>query len=110
MNSYSGYMDMASKESIKAFDEDKITGSKSDELGGVARIAPVLYFIKDPVAALDAAISQSRLTHNSEPSLLSTELFAHMILKILDGEIASVPKVLRYSLDEMRHLGSGLKF
>lgn len=108
MSSYSGYIDKASKESVKAFDEDKTTGSKSDELGGAARIAPVLYFIKDPETALDAAISQSRITHNSELSLLSTELFAHMILKILYSEIESVPKALRYSLDKMKKNGKDI--
>ena len=105
MSSYSGYMDMASKESIKAFDKGEVTGSKSDELGGASRIAPVLYFIEKPETALDAALSQSRLTHNSQPSLLATELFVRTISKALEGERASIPNLLRDSLGDMRENG-----
>ncbi len=108
MNSYNGYMDMASKGSLKAFMKGEAIGSKSDELGGAARIAPVLFFIEEPATALDTAISQSRLTHNSELSLLATELFARMILKILEGEIASVPNMLRDSLDAVRENGKDI--
>ena len=108
MNSYNGYMDKASKESLKAFKKGEAVGSESDELGGAARIAPVLYFIEEPATALEAAVSQSRLTHNSELSLLATELFARMILKILEGEIASVPNVLRDSLGAMRENGKDI--
>ena len=105
MNSYGGYMDMASKGSFEAFEKGSQTGSESDELGGAARIAPVLYWVEEPEEALEAAVSQSRLTHNSEPSLLAAELFARMTLRVLEGEETSVPEVLQTCLDDMRHAG-----
>lgn len=107
MNSYGGYMDLASKGSREAFENGELTGSHSDELGGAARIAPVLYWLEEPVRALEAAVSQSRLTHNSEASLLATELFARMTLRILEGTEQSVPDVLRVSLDDMKQAGRG---
>ena len=105
MNSYSGYMDMASKESLEAFEKGGLTGSQSDELGGAARIASVLYWVDEPEKALEAAVNQSRLTHNSEASLLATELFARMTLRILEGTDQPVPDVLGASLDDMKRSG-----
>jgi ADP-ribosylglycohydrolase len=105
MNSYNGYMDIASKGSLEAFEKGGLIGSQSDELGGAARIAPVLYWVEDPAKALEAAVSQSRLTHNSEASLLATELFARMTLRTLEGAEQAVPDVLRASLDDMRQAG-----
>ncbi len=105
MNSYGGYMDMATKNSLEAFEKGELAGSQSDELGGAARIAPVLYWIEEPAKALEAAISQSRLTHNSEPSLLATELFARMTLRMLEGEETSVSELLSACLGDMRQAG-----
>ncbi len=105
MSSYGGYMDMASKGSLEAFEKGALTGSQSDELGGAARIAPVLYWVEQPEKALEAAIGQSRLTHNSEPSLLATELFTRMTLRVLEGEETSVSEVLRACLGDMKQAG-----
>ena len=105
MSSYGGYMDMASKGSLEAFEKGSLTGSESDELGGAARIAPVLYWVEEPEKTLEAAVGQSRLTHNSEPSLLATELFTRMTLRVLEGEETSIPEVLRACLDDMKQAG-----
>ncbi len=105
MRSYTGYMDMASKDSLKAFEEGNLTGSQSDELGGAARIAPVLYWTVDPQKALEKAVCQSRITHNSEPSLLATELFARLTIRMLEGGASPVPEALRVCLNDMKQAG-----
>ena len=68
-------------------------------------MAPVLYWVEEPAKALEAAISQSRLTHNSNASLLATELFARMTLRILEGTNQAVPNVLLASLVDMKRNG-----
>lgn len=63
MSAYQGYCDIATRESLSLLAAGARYGYASDELGGAARIAPVLFSIDDPDAALAAAVDQSRLTH-----------------------------------------------
>ncbi len=58
MTGYGGYMDMASKESLASFEKSGTEGSHSDELGGAARLAPVLYWVENPWTALDVTVSR----------------------------------------------------
>ncbi len=104
MSAYHGYMDAASRESLDAFAKGRMDGSQSDELGGAARIAPVIYHI-DHKMALDTALRQSRLTHNSELSLLATELFARIVLALLDNKGGSLSDLLRTCLHDMQQDG-----
>ena len=105
MRQYQGYMDAASKTSLNAFASNRSEGSDSDELGGAARIAPVIYRVSSPAEALDAAIRQSLLTHNSEPSQLATELFTRVVLAVLDSDTASLADILGQCLLDMRQAG-----
>jgi ADP-ribosylglycohydrolase len=105
MSSYAGYMDKATKESLEAFEKGEESGSHSDELGGAARLAPVLYWVDNPWNALEMAVCQSRLTHNSEASLLATELFSRMTLRCLEDPTAEIPDALTASLSAMKQAG-----
>jgi len=105
MTGYRGYMDKASRESLAVFEKGDPTGSHSDELGGAARLAPVLYWVEDPWTALEAAVSQSALTHNSEASLLATELFTRMTLRCLEDPSTELPEALRASMGAMKQAG-----
>jgi len=105
MTGYRGYMDRATKESLAAFDRGEPRGSASDELGGAARLAPVLYWGEDPWASLEVAVSQSAVTHNSAPSLAATELFARVTLRCLEDAAVELRQALWDSLSAMKREG-----
>lgn len=108
MNNYQGYMDSASRQSLIAFSLGESTGSNSDELGGAARISPVIFWIEEPATALAAALDQSRLTHNSPESLLATELFARIILSILAGNNQGLTELILQAAGDMREAGRNM--
>jgi hypothetical protein len=66
MSSYEGYMDVASKETYSALQNDLLFGSGSDELGGTARIAAIYYWLEDARQAIISAIDQSRMVAEDE--------------------------------------------
>jgi len=100
MKAYRGYVDTATRESIVMLERGDRYGYPSDELGGAARIAAVLYWIEDPKEAVSAAVDQARLTHRSARSMLVTDLFARTAVRLLQGESDSIIDVLRSVRDE----------
>lgn len=100
MKAYRGYQDTATRESIAMLASGDRYGYLSDELGGAARIAPVLYWVEDPQEAIAAAVDQARLTHRSARSLLVTDLFARTAVRMLHGESKPIIDVLRSVRDE----------
>jgi ADP-ribosylglycohydrolase len=64
---YHGYLDKASKETLKNFEAGKdleSSGSGSTDLGGPARIAPLIYcYRNDPEQMVQAVKAQTALTH-----------------------------------------------
>jgi len=85
---------------IKCSDRSGIFSFESDELGGAARIAPVLYWGEDPEAAIFAAVDQARLTHRSARSLLVTDIFVRSAVRLLQGETGPIIDVLQAVRDE----------
>ena len=83
METYTGYRDAASRTSAARLRGGERYGSDSNELGGAARIAPVLYWLADPGEILSAALDQSRATHDSLESRLATELFTRAALRLV---------------------------
>lgn len=67
MSGYHGYKDKASKETLKNLDagmKPDTCGSKSTDLGGPARIAPLIYCYRDNLDKMLSAVkSQTVLTH-----------------------------------------------
>lgn len=100
MKAYQGYRDTATRESIALLESGHRTGYASDELGGAARIASILYWVEDPQEAISAAVDQARLTHRSAESLLVTDLFARTAVRLLQGEPGTIIDVLRSVRDE----------
>ena len=80
---YDGYMDMASKESLTALKKGQSFGSGSDELGGVARLAAMYYWMADLKQALAAAVDQNRMTHDSQQATAITVLIGKTLEMLL---------------------------
>lgn len=83
LSDYKGYIDSASRDTRSALKRDKPYGSSSDELGGTARLAAVYYWLDQPEEALDAAVDQSRMTHDNPKATAITALFAHALQRLL---------------------------
>ncbi|GAB6192200.1 ADP-ribosylglycohydrolase family protein [Desulfocastanea catecholica] len=89
MMEYQGYKDKATKETLKNLEDGKgpeTCGSQSTDLGGPARIAPLIYCYRDNLNELLAAVTaQTAFTH-SGPGVIDGALFlARSCYSILHG-------------------------
>jgi len=86
---YDGYVDQATKATLKNFAEGKPAaqaGSDSTDLGGAARMAPLAYlYHEDPAEFTQAAVEQARMTHNHPHVLASARFFARVAAAVLAG-------------------------
>ena len=86
---YNGYVDGATKETLKNFTAGKSpedAGSDSTDLGGAARIAPLLYrYRDDPDRLVSACREQTAMTHNNPVVLDSAAFFARVGGLVLNG-------------------------
>ncbi len=87
---YQGYRDKATQttlENMSGGGNLLESGSSSDDLGGAARIAPILYaHSRDLDAALLAARHQTAMSHNNPEVLEATDFFARLAIRALAGE------------------------
>ena len=87
--SYDGYVDKATQKTLSAMKEGKspsACGSGSSDLGGPARIAPLVYWYhNDPERLMETAHEQTRLTHTGSGVDAGTEFLVHATLNVLDG-------------------------
>jgi len=85
-----GYMDKATQKTLAAMKEGKSPyecGSGSSDLGGPARIAPLIYWYhNDPERLMAAAHEQTRLTHTGSGIDASTEFIVRTALGVLQGQ------------------------
>ena len=82
MRDYDGYVDGASQDALTDLEK----GSGSDDLGGPARLAPVAYWYEDDWESLrDAAVAQTRVTHNNPASLQTARALALILYDVLNG-------------------------
>jgi ADP-ribosylglycohydrolase len=92
-NDYDGYRDKATLTTLQNMTEgtDLLkSGSSSDDLGGAARIAPIVYrYANNKASAIQAARHQTALTHNHPSVLDSAEFFVRLALGALAGETPS---------------------
>nr|WP_320011590.1 ADP-ribosylglycohydrolase family protein [uncultured Desulfobulbus sp.] len=86
---YSGYLDKATKTTLEnraqglSLDQ---CGSKSSDLGGAARIAPLVYrYSGDLDGLLSAVREQTLLTHNNPATLAGAEFLARVVVQVLAG-------------------------
>jgi len=93
MESYGGYMDHASRETLDNGGSGRPAvkgGSSSEDLGGAARIAPLaLYYQEDVDGFVAAARAQTGMTHNHPQVLDCAELFARTSVIVFQGESPS---------------------
>lgn len=104
MQKYDGYRDSATRESLSLLSIGDRYGSRSDELGGAARMAPALYWAADPAIALASVLNQARLTHQDPQALLVTDLFARTALRLLAGDDKPLLAVIQEVRDEQADL------
>jgi ADP-ribosylglycohydrolase len=87
---YDGYLDGATKTTLKNINADKDPanpGSESDDLSGAGRIAPLVYIYRNDLEELIAsARAQTAFTHNNLQVIDAAEYFARVTLRVLDGE------------------------
>jgi ADP-ribosylglycohydrolase len=90
MASYDGYFDQATKTTLQNLADGKTfpdCGSASDELGGAARIAPlVACYPSDLTSLIQAARAQTALTHNNRTVIASAEFFGRVVFAVLQGQ------------------------
>jgi len=103
MTGYEGYMDRATKETLKNLDDGigpESCGSQSTDLGGPARIAGLIYCYRENLDEMLAAVkSQTALTHTG-PGVFEGGLFlARSCFAILHG---STPRdAVKQALDQL---------
>ncbi len=86
---YGGYFDHATTETLEGFaagKEPEKAGSTSTDLGGAARIAPILFaYADDPDAMVAAARQQTSMTHRAEPVVRAAEFLVRVAHRVLSG-------------------------
>ena len=86
MNKYEGYLDHATKESLQVLDPVNNLGSSSDELGGIARIAPLLFYHFDDKDLPRFIKEQTALTHNHQQLIEFGLFFEEWMLDLIIGK------------------------
>lgn len=86
MSKYEGYMDHASKESLRLLDNGTHSGSSSDELGGFSRVAPLIFYHFDDPDLNKLVEKQTRLTHNNDTLIMLGRFFTDLALELLIGK------------------------
>jgi ADP-ribosylglycohydrolase len=88
-NDYEGYVDQATRVTISNYFSGKNAedaGSSSDDLGGAARIAAIVYCNKNGEEKMVKNVrAQTRMTHNNPLPIDSAEFFGRLAKKVLDG-------------------------
>jgi len=87
--SYDGYFDNATKETLEHFAEGsrpESSGSSSTDLAGAARIAPIVYTYREDLKTMIASSrAQTAMSHNNPLVVESAEFFARVLWHVLRG-------------------------
>ena len=98
---YNGYIDKATKGTLENFQSGSApaqAGAASTDLAGAARIAPLIYLLRDNEAALvEAARTQTAMTHNVPEVVDAADFFARVSLWVLKGEnpVSAITRAVR---------------
>lgn len=86
---YQGYIDKATAATLENMSRDMPLdrcGSHSSDLGGAARIAPLLYFYRtNRDSLLEAVRQQTAMTHNHPATLAGADFIAKTTWEVLQG-------------------------
>lgn len=87
---YTGYRDHASQDTLRRFEDGwppEDAGSASTDLGGAARIAPLVYFYRDDEETLVAAVrQQTAMTHQNALVVDSAAFWARVAVSVWQGQ------------------------
>lgn len=84
---YGGYQDHATKDTLSNLSKNHLRGSQSNELGAVARLAPVIYlFCESRSQAVSIACAQTEATHQNLLVVDIAGVLANTVLDILKGK------------------------
>ena len=99
---YNGYRDSATQTTLTHFknnDDPERSGSSSTDLGGAARIAPLVFrYFNDEKRLIEAVRAQTAMTHNNQLVLDCAQFFALATVKTLIG--VSPATALQQTADE----------
>ena len=86
---YNGYFDQATTDTLEGFSGGKgpeRAGSDSTDLGGAARIGPLVYAYRNDLESMvEAARAQTAMTHRAEPVVRAAEFLARVAHRVLSG-------------------------
>lgn len=86
---YDGYIDGATRNTLANYQAGKLpenAGSRSGDLAGASRIAPLVCIYRDdPEPLAKNAIAQTRMTHTDPATVESAEYFARVTQAVLKG-------------------------
>ncbi len=97
---YPGYYDKATKATLKNLADGmapRDAGSRSSDLAGASRVAPLVYSYQEDLDALiEAARDQTMMTHNQPQVIDAGVFFAHTAWLVLQGEdpVSAMEKVV----------------
>jgi len=86
IESYNGYIDSATRNSIEPLSKGLLNGSESSDLSIVGRMSPLLMVSKTKKEFLDNVQNFVCLTHNSSECKNASMFFAKLLLKVLDKQ------------------------
>lgn len=90
-DTYTGYFDTATKDTLQHLSEGKGVqecGSKSDELAGASRVAPLFqWYDHDSEHLVRAARQQTAVTHNHGDVVDAAEFFVRTAARVLGGTL-----------------------
>lgn len=104
--SYDGYFDNATKETLENFAagrKPESSGSDSTDLAGAARIAPIVYTYREDLETMIAASrAQTAMSHNNPLVVESAEFFTRVLWYVLKGSAptAAMERVCKEELKE----------
>ncbi len=86
---YKGYFDSATKSALKHLangGSPEQIGSRSDDLSGASRVAPLVYrFRSDEKRLSETARAQAKMTHGDPGVVDAAEFFARVAFRVLNG-------------------------
>ncbi|MBM9536702.1 ADP-ribosylglycohydrolase family protein [Desulfobulbus alkaliphilus] len=86
---YQGYIDKATATTLENMDKSpppQPTGSSSSDLGGAARIAPLVFLYRNNLEQLLEAVHlQTSMSHNNVATLAGAEFLARTTFEVLQG-------------------------
>lgn len=99
---YNGYVDRATTttlENLAAGKDPENSGSTSTDLGGAARIAPLIYLYRnDKPRLMEAVIQQTKMTHNHPATVSGAVFLARATYGVLHGQ--TIPQAVEDAVEE----------